>query len=157
MSLQTDRIFLDALMSNAELTAMLGAKDATATKEAVLPRIYNTAIPLPDEEADNVPVPYIILSFDALTNDQSTKDSFEGDTDQVQIGIEIAAVNRPQLGTLAELVRQTVREYFENIDPEDDDYELIPLDYQFSASAVQYDAQKPCYWQVLQYQCDTNL
>ena len=144
-------------MSNAELTAMLGAKDATATKEAVLPRIYNTAIPLPDEEADNVPVPYIILSFDALTNDQSTKDSFEGNTDQVQIGIEIAAVNRPQLGTLAELVRQTVREYFENIDPEDDDYELIPLDYQFSASAVQYDAQKPCHWQVLQYQCDTNL
>ena len=144
-------------MSNAELTAMLGAKDATATTEAVLPRIYNTAIPLPDEEADNVPVPYIILSFDALTNDQSTKDSFEGDTDQVQIGIEIAAVNRPQLGTLAELVRQTVREYFENIDPEDDDYELIPLDYQFSASAVQYDSAKPCHWQVLQYQCDTNL
>ena len=32
-----------------------------------------------------------------------------------------------------------------------------PEDYQFSASQVNYDPKKPCYWQILSYQCDTAV
>lgn len=146
MSLQTDIIFVKALRANADLMKQLAAGD-----------VYNTAIALPDEDLDNAPLPYAIVTFDGLTNDIDTKDDpFESDSDSVNISIEIAAKTRNELGQLAEAIRRQVHQYFINADPTDEDADLIPHDYQFSAQAVNYDSMKPCYWQVLTYQCDTN-
>lgn len=148
MSLQTDIIFVKALRSNAELIAQLPAGD-----------VYNTAIALPDEKADNAEVPYIIVSFDGLNNQDSTKDSsYDGLTDMVTVGIEIAAKTRPQLAELAIMVRDTIRDYFRQhvASRDDEDYALIPNSYQLQAQQVQYDSLKPCYWQQLAYQCDTD-
>jgi hypothetical protein len=115
-------------------------------------RLYSTAIPMPDEDAENVPVPYIIVSFNGLNNDGTTKDDpFEGDTDVVQIGVEVTAVNREQLAELTQLVRSTIHDYL--TEDVDDERQTID-DYQFSAEAVQYDSMKPCYWQTIRYQCD---
>lgn len=146
MSLQTDIIFVKALRANADLMAQLAAGD-----------VYNTAIALPDEDLDNAPLPYAIVTFDGLNNDIDTKDDpFESDSDSVNISIEIAAKTRNELGQLAEAIRRQVHQYFINADPTDEDADLIPHDYQFSAQAVNYDSMKPCFWQVLTYQCDTN-
>lgn len=148
MSLQTDIIFVKALRSNADLIAQLPAGD-----------VYNTAIALPDEELDNTEVPYIIVSFDGLNNQDSTKDSsYDGLTDMVTVGIEIAAKTRPQLAELAIMVRDTIRDYFRQhvASQDDEDYALIPNSYQLQAQQVQYDSLKPCYWQQLTYQCDTD-
>ena len=146
MSLQTDIIFVKALRADEELITKLAAGD-----------VYNTAIALPDEDLDNAPPPYVIVSFDGLTNDIDTKDDpYESDSDAVNISIEIAARTRPELCQLAESVRHQVHQYFLDADPTDEDADLIPHDYQFSAQAVNYDSLKPCYWQVLSYQCDTN-
>ena len=148
MSLQTDIVFVKALRSNATLIQQLAAGD-----------VYNTTIALPDEEAENAPLPYVIVSFDGLNNQDMTKDSsYEGLTDTVTIGIEIAAETRPQLAALAIMVRQTIAAYFaEHVqDVQDEDYELIPNAYTTSAQGVQYDSWKPCFWQRLSYQCDTN-
>lgn len=115
-------------------------------------RLYSTAIPMPDEDAENVPVPYIIVTFNGLNNEGTTKDDpFEGDTDVVQIGVEVTAVNREQLAELTQLVRSTIHNYL--TEDVDDERQTID-DYQFSAEAVQYDSMKPCYWQTLRYQCD---
>ena len=147
MSLQTDIIFVRAIRSNQELVAELPAGD-----------VYNTAIALPEEDAMNAPVPYIIVSYDGMQNDQSTKDSYEGDTDQVTITIEVAAETRDQLCNIMEAIRSTVLTFFESMqaDPTEEGFPLLPLDYQLSASAVQFDSMKPCYWQTLTYVCDTN-
>ena len=146
MSLQTDIIFVKALRANADLMKQLAAGD-----------VYNTSIALPDEDLDNAPLPYVIVSFDGLTNDVETKDDpYEGDSDNVTISIEIAAKTRTELGRLAEAVRHQVHDYFVEAEITDDDFDMIPLDYQFSAQQVNYDQMKPCYWQVLTYQCDTN-
>ena len=146
MSLQTDIIFVKALRADEELMAELAAGD-----------VYNTSIAMPDEDLDNAPLPYVIVSFDGLTNDVETKDDpYEGDSDNVTISIEIAAKTRTELGQLAEAVRHQVHDYFVEADPTDDDFNLVPLDYQLSAQQVNYDQLKPCYWQVLTYQCDTN-
>ena len=146
MSLQTDIIFVKALRDDEELMAKLAAGD-----------VYNTAIALPDEDLDNAPLPYVIVSFDGLTNDIDTKDDpYESDSDAVNISIEIAARTRSELGQLAEAVRHQVHQYFLDADPTDDDFDMVPLDYQFSAQQVNYDQMKPCYWQVLSYQCDPN-
>lgn len=145
MSLQTDIIFVKAIKSDASILAMLKAGD-----------VYNTTIAMPDEDLDNAPVPYAIVAFDGLVNDQSTKDDYEGDTDTVTVYIEIAARTRPELGTIAKKIRKAVRRYFMESDETDEDHGVVPYDYQFSASRVSYDPLKPCYWQTLTYQCDMN-
>ena len=143
MSLQTDIIFVKAIKSDASILAMLPAGD-----------VYNTTIALPDEDLDNAPVPYVIVTYDGLVNDQSTKDDYEGDTDKVNVGIEIAARNRQEVGTIARKIRKAVRHYFKSSTEADEDHAMIPYDYQFSASRVNYDQFKPCHWQTLTYQCD---
>ena len=87
---------------------------------------------------------------------ETKDDPYEGDSDNVTISIEIAAKTRPELGQLAEDVRRQVHQYFVDADPTDEDADMSPLDYQFSAQQVNYDQMKPCYWQVLTYQCDTK-
>ena len=146
MSLQTDIIFVKALKSNATLMAQLPAGN-----------VYNTAIALPDEEADNAPVPYMIVSFNGLNNQDTTKDSsYQGMTDTVTVGITIAARTRVELADLAIKARQTIEAYLQAQRPGDEDYALVPVSIQLQAQGVQYDSLKPCYWQELTYQCDTN-
>lgn len=137
MSLATDSIFVSAISSNSELM------------QGISGRLYSTAIPLPDEDIDNVPVPFVIVTFDGLTNDQSSKDDpYESDNDSVNISVELVAATREKLADLAEDIRSTIYNYM----MAQDGFEIE--DYQFSADAVQYDALKPCYWQTLHYQCD---
>ena len=146
MSLITDKVFYNALLSSSELTSLVGD------------RIYNTSIAVPDEDLLNEPVPYIIITFDGMQNEGYTKDnSFEGDTDKVQIGIEITADNREALGTLTQAVHDAVIAYFEDQEGHaTQDYDLVPQDYTLSSGPVQYDPIKPCFYQTLTYNCDTN-
>lgn len=145
MSLITDKVFYNALRSNAALMEQVGG------------RIESTSIPVPDEEFDNVPVPYVIITFDGLQNEGFTKDnSFEGNEDKVQVSIEVAANTRDELGDIMQTIRQTVIDYFESVEAGDDDWPLIPNNYTFSASDIGYDSMKPCYYQTLTYNCDTT-
>ena len=137
MSLATDSIFTKAIQSDASLMQKIGG------------RLYGTAIELPDEEADNVPVPYIIVTFNGLTNDQGTKDDrYESRYDKVEIGVEVTAKTLDDLHVLTEMVRDTILSYLRSRTTAVDDY-------LFTAEGIQYDSMKPCYWQVLRYQCDT--
>ena len=138
MSLATDSIFIAAL---SESDDVMGAIDG---------RLYGTAIPLPDEDADNVPVPYIIVTFDGLNNDDSTKDDlYEGDYDKVKIGIEVTAKTIGGLHDLTQMVRDTILSYFR-------ENRTAVEDYMFTADPIQFDSLKPCYWQTLNYQCDVH-
>ena len=146
MSLITDKVFYNALRSNAELMTRVDG------------RIESTSIPVPDEQLDNTPVPYIIITFDGLQNEGFTKDnSYEGDNDKVQVSVEVAANTRDDLGDIMQKIRKTVIAYFE--DTEDhawDDSDAVPNTYTLSASAIGYDSMKPCYYQTLTYNCDTT-
>lgn len=142
MSLQTDAIFIKALRSNEVLTAKLKG------------RIYDTAIPLPDEEAENVPTPYVIVTYDGMANDTSTKDdAYESDSDNVNIGVLVIAETLDELHPLTAMIRDTIHDYFVGHVDEDDE---VPVDYNFTAQGITYDSMKPCFWQKLSYQCDTN-
>ena len=148
MSLATDSIFVAALQSDNDLMATLGYVAPTATDPGKPARLYGTAIPLPDEDADNVPVPYVIVTFDGLSNRNETKDSlYEGAYDTVNIGVEITAKSLKDLHELTEKVRSIILGYMRANETAIDDYTM-------TADAIQYDSLKPCYWQVLRYQCD---
>ena len=151
MSLATDSIFVSALQSNSDLLEKLteSLDDDGTTVIDETPRLYGTAIGLPDDDADNVPVPYVIVTFDGLTNDQGTKDNrYESQYDTVNIGVEVTAKTLDDLHTLTQMVRDTILSYLRT-------NETAIMDYQFAAQPIQYDSLKPCYWQVLTYQCDT--
>ena len=136
MGLSTDSIFIYALSASEDIM------------QAVDGRLYGTAIPLPDEEADNVPVPYIIVTFNGLNNIDETKDDmYESDYDSVNIGIEVIGKTLGHLHDLTEMVRNVIHQYFvQNETPVEG--------YQFSAQPIIFDSEKPCYWQVLNYQCE---
>lgn len=153
MGLSTDSIFISAISSDSELLATLGYVAPTQSSAGSTARIYSTAIPLPDEDLDNVPLPYVIVTFDGLNNDETTKDDpFESENDVVSIGIEVAAENRKALAELTQAIRTAVHEYMVTQLSSDEDFPIE--DYRFSADAVQFDSLKPCYWQTLRYQCD---
>jgi hypothetical protein len=136
MSLATDSIFIAAVQSNSDLVERVGG------------RIYGTAIPLPDEDIDNVPVPYIIVTFDGLNNHAGTKDVlYESQYDKVNIGIEVTGETLKGLHDLTQLVRDTILSYFRA-------NRTAIEDYTFTADAIQFVSLKPCYWQTLRYQCD---
>jgi len=136
MSLATDSIFIAAIQSNPALVEQIGG------------RLYGTAIPLPDEDADNVPVPYIIVTFNGLNNQNETKDDvYESNDDTVNIGVEVTGETINDLHDLTQAVRDTILSYFR-------ENETAVSDYTFSADAIQYDSLKPCYWQTLRYQCE---
>ena len=136
MSLATDSIFVTALKANAELMGLVSN------------RLYSTTIAMPDKDLNNAPIPYIIVMFEGLNNDVTTKDDeMESDTDVVNVSVEVATKSRKALSELTKEVRQTIYNYLRRED-------TAIEDYQFSAERVNYDQTKPCYWQVLNYRCD---
>ena len=143
MSLATDSIFVAALKGNSELMSQIGG------------RVYSTAIPLPDEQAENVPVPYLIVTFDGLTNDQDSKDDpFESASDKVTVSIFLVDKSREALADLAQSVRTTIHDYMTQQLSEDENFPI--QDYEFTAESVRFEASKPCHWQVFTYVCDVN-
>lgn len=137
MGLHTDSIFIAALSGNSALMEIIGG------------RLYGTAIPLPDEDLDNVSPPYVIVTYDGLVNEGLTKDdSFEGGTDTVTIGIEMTASTLEGLHTLTTAVRRIISDYMAGYEGADG-----PVDYQFSAGRIEWDQMKPCYWQAFSYVC----
>ena len=118
MSLATDSIFIAAIQSNPALVERIGG------------RLYGTAIPLPDEDADNVPVPYIIVTFNGLNNQNETKDDvYESNYDTVNIGVEVIGETINDLHELTQAVRDTILGYFR-------EHETAVSDYTFSADAI---------------------
>ena len=144
MSLQTDRIFYDALKADTTFMA------------AINNRLYNTAIPLPDDQAANVPAPYVVISFDGFSNDESTKDSYEGAADNVSVSIMIVATTREQLANLVDTIRTTIQSYLMNAEETDPDFDEIPEDYHLTGSQIQYDPDKNARFMQLTYACSVK-
>lgn len=144
MSLVTDKFFAKALRESEELDALLDG------------RIFNTV----DDEInrDSAAIPSIFIFNQGTTNDQGTKDEpYESDTDRDNIMLGISAKTREELGEIATLVRQVIRETaIDTTCSEWTDLGFTIFDYTFTASGVTWDDMKPCYWQELNYQCETD-
>lgn len=140
MPLSLDVTFVKALRSREGLISRLPAGD-----------VFNTSIDVPEDQLPNVPLPYVIVTYDGLHTDATSKDSgYSAGFDVVDIGVEVAAKSRAELAEIAEEIRDSVRSYMELHSGEED----VPNACYFSAGGVQYDSYKPCYWQVLKFNCD---
>lgn len=139
---QVDEIIYDAIRADEELmTAISG-------------HVVSTCFEVSPTDADNTPLPYIIVTDDGFQNQVESKDdSWEGTEDRVSVGVEVAAESPQDVKRLIRMVRQAVASYIEQMyDDGEDTPELDSL----SSDGLAWDWTKPCYYQRLTYQCITN-
>lgn len=145
MSLCTDKFFYQAIAADATITGATGG------------RIYNTADDSVENEEDTQ-VPYVIITNQGGQNVVEDKDDTgESDTDQDNISIEVAATSREELHAICVAIRKAVKQAF--ADFTDEDAETLGFtieDYNLNYGPVSFDPWKPCFWQTLNYQCETT-
>ena len=140
MVVELDEIIYAALTANSELSSLAGG-------------IHSTCIEVPPTDADNTPLPYIIITDDPFQNGQGTKDNvWEGNVDSVQAGVEIAADSPKEVKRLRRLVRKAVADYIETADLEN-----VPYLQNLTNEGIAWDWTKPCYYDTLHYQADMDV
>ena len=139
---QVDEIIYDSIRADEEImTAISG-------------HVVSTCFEVSPTDADNTPLPYIIVTDDGFQNQVESKDDgWEGTEDRVSVGVEVAAESPQDVKSLIKMVRQSVASYIEQMyDDGEDTPELDSL----SSDGLAWDWTKPCYYQRLTYQCITN-
>ena len=114
-------------------------------------RVVSTCFEVSPDETDNTPLPNIIVEYDGFQNQDTTKDSvWEGEDDEVQVTVDIAAKSPNEVKDLVRMVRRAVSRYiigmYEN-------REVVPELDKLSSDGLQWDWMRPCYYQKLTYNC----
>lgn len=136
---QVDEIIYDAIQADeALMTAIDG-------------RVVSTCFEVSPDEKDNTPLPNIIVTDDGFQNQDTTKDSvWEGEDDEVQVTVDIAAKSPNEVKDLVRMVRRAVSRYiigmYEN-------HEVVPELDKLSSDGLQWDWMRPCYYQKLTFNC----
>lgn len=142
MAIELDELFFNALMADAELVQAVGG------------RIESTCFEVSPDDTDNTQLPNIIITDDGLTNQPTTKDmTWEADEDRVQASVDVAAEDPKQVKRLIRMVRKAITNYIEALD---DKGEEIPCLQSVQTTGVAWDWMKPCYHDVISYQCDVD-
>ena len=142
MAIELDEIFFNALMADDELVQAVGG------------RIESTCFEVAPDETDNTKLPNIIITDDGLTNQPTTKDmEWESDEDRVQASVDVAAEDPKQVKQLVRMVRKAIANYMATLDPTKDE---IPCLQSVQTTGVAWDWMKPCYHDVIIYQCDVE-
>ena len=136
---QVDEIIYDAILADAALMTAIGE------------RVVSTCFEVSPDEKDNTPLPNIIVTDDGFQNQDTTKDSvWEGEDDEVQVTVDIAAKSPNEVKDLVRMVRRAVSRYiigmYEN-------HEVVPELDKLSSDGLQWDWMRPCYYQKLTFNC----
>lgn len=147
MSLRIGSAFLAALRANADLQTMLGGMAAADDETYTGARIFYVARMEADELQDRIP--YIVVMPKGITT-QGNKDDYDAE-EVATVEVLCVATDGESLVELAEMVKTTIDDSLQG----DETYRID--DFAFSASAVQFDPDKPCFFQTLTYQCSTTI
>ena len=136
---QVDEIIYDAIQADAALMTTIGG------------RVVSTCFEVSPDETDNTPLPNIIVTDDGFQNQDTTKDSvWEGEDDEVQVTVDIAAKSPNEVKDLVRMVRRAVSRYIIGMYK---NREVVPELDKLSSDGLQWDWMRPCYYQKLTYNC----
>lgn len=139
---QVDEIIYDAIRADATLMEAIGG------------RVESTCFEVSPDEADNTPLPNIIVTDDGFQNQDKTKDSvWEGDEDRVQATVDIAAESPNEVKRLIRMVRRAISRYI--VQMYQNGEETPELD-NLTSDGLLWDWMRPCYYQKLTYNCSTK-
>jgi hypothetical protein len=123
----------------------------TALMEAIGSRVVSTCFEVPPAEADNTPLPNIIVTDDGFQNQNGSKDCvWESGEDRVQVTVDVAADSPKEVKRLIRMVRRAVENHIVLMSATDG---CIPELDSLSSNGIAWDWMKPCYYQQLSYQC----
>ena len=123
----------------------------TALMEAIGNRVVSTCFEVPPAEADNTPLPNIIVTDDGFQNQNGTKDCvWESGEDRVQVTVDVAADSPKEVKRLIRMVRRAIENQIILMSANN---ERIPELESLSSGGLAWDWMKPCYYQHLYYQC----
>jgi hypothetical protein len=126
----------------------------TALMEAIGSRVVSTCFEVPPSEADNTPLPNIIVTDDGFQNQVGSKDCvWESGEDRVQVTVDVAADSPKEVKQIVRKVRKAVETYIGMLYTQGED---IPELESLSSDGIAWDWMKPCYYQRLTYQCITK-
>ena len=138
--LRLDKIFFDAITANSELMQVVGG------------RVKSTCFEVAPDEQDNTPLPYITILDEGKRPAQTTKDDDEWLPSMwtVGAGIEVGGTSPNKVDDIMEKVIKVIADYMKTFDDGD-----IYLNEGFpQTQGVAWDWLKPCYYDVVHYQCD---
>ena len=125
----------------------------TAIMEAIGSRVVSTCFEVPPAEADNTPLPNIIVTDDGFQNQVGSKDCvWESGEDRVQATVDVAADSPKEVKRLIRMVRRAIENQIILMSANN---ERIPELESLSSGGLAWDWMKPCYYQHLPYQCTT--
>lgn len=123
----------------------------TSLMQEVGNRIVSTCFEVGPDEPDNTELPCIIVTDDGWQNQPETKDTtWEGTEDRVTASIEVDGRSPKEVKRLLKICRKAVASHIRTLAEEGEE---IPYLDSVQASQLAWDWMKPCYFQVLTYQC----
>jgi hypothetical protein len=155
--LRLDKIFFDAITSDAELMTICGYEAPSAAYPQGKPaRIKSTCFEVSPDEQDNTQLPYILILDEGKHPAQTTKDDeWMPSQWRVGAGVEVGAKSPNEVDAL---VMKAMRAIAAHIVSLSDQGEEIPyLNEGFpQTQGIAWDWTKPCYFDVAHYQCDVD-
>lgn len=134
---ELDEIIYDALKADTELMQAVGG------------RVKDVLFEVGDDGKDNVPLPYIVVIDGGSQEQPETKDcEWDPAEDHVQCGIEVSAESPREVRRLVRMCRKAVARHIKTLD-----YDERPYLDSMSRDGVDWDMMKPCYFDILRYQC----
>jgi hypothetical protein len=140
--LRLDKILFDAITANAELM------------QTVDGRVKSTCFEVSPDEQDNTPLPYIVIRDFGKQPSQTTKDDgWMPSMWNVSAGVEIGAVSPNEVDAIVIKVMQAIADHMQTLSSQGKDIPYLNEGYP-QTKGIEWDWTKPCYWDLVQYQCD---
>ena len=135
---ELDEILYNALKADETLTTYIGGSE----------RITSTCFEVSPDEADNTPLPCIIVTDDGFTNGDTTKDNWwESSADNVQASVEVDADSPKEVKKIVRMVRKAIAKYVKTMTGD------VPYLMSVQSNGIAWDWMKPCYHSTVSYQC----
>ena len=143
--LRLDKIFFDAITSDAALMQTVGG------------RVKSTCFEVSPDEQDNTPQPYIIVTDEGKQPAQTTKDDeWMPSLWNVGAGIEVGADSPNEVDTIIMKAMQAIANHIQTLSSQGKDIPYLNEEFP-KTDGVARDWTKPCYFNVAHYQCEMNI
>ena len=142
--LKLDQLIYNAIYADSELMTTIGG------------RVESTCFEVSPNAKDNTPLPYIVIRDEGKQPAQATKDDdWMPSMWQMGAAIEVGAKDPKEVDDIAMMAMRAVNNYITDLYNQG---EYIPnlLEGFPKTDGVEWDWMKPCYWDLVHYQCDVQ-
>jgi hypothetical protein len=142
--LRLDNIFVDAITSDTELMQAVGN------------HVKSTCFEVSPDAQDNTPLPYILILDEGKAPSQTTKDDeWMPSLWAVGAGVEVAAKSPNQVDAIMMKAMKAIANHMKTLYSQGEEIPYLNEGFP-QTQGVNWDWDKPCYFDIAHYQCDVT-